>query len=250
MDSHRAFAPVARVWRFRSSLVLFALSLLHSPGQNLVSNPGFEAGTTNWFVSGGTITAAPGGHSGAAAAYVSGSSPTVKSVTQFIAGGLRSGRTYRWSAWTRSGDLPPFQRTVALNFYYIDATGGHFIPVASHTPMNSWTEVSATFDFVATGGVTNARIAFETGISQFPYSFNLDDVSLVDASPGLTIRPTNGSVIVSWPTNATGYSLQRKLDLSLPISWVTVTNEVQTDGGVFSVTLPATGPMRVFRLKK
>ncbi len=65
-------------------------------------------------------------------------------------------------------------------------------------------------------------------------------LSLAVVSPGL--------LILSWPTNATGFSLQQNADLS-PTNWVEVTNAVMVVGSQNQVTVPTIGERGFFRLK-
>lgn len=65
-------------------------------------------------------------------------------------------------------------------------------------------------------------------------------LSLAVVSPGL--------LILAWPTNATGFSLQQNADLS-PTNWVGVTNAVMVVGGQNQVTIPTVGERGFFRLK-
>jgi uncharacterized repeat protein (TIGR01451 family) len=64
-----------------------------------------------------------------------------------------------------------------------------------------------------------------------------------DAQPELTIAQTNGSVVLSWPDQVTGWNLQASSSISGGFTNIgTLTNN--------SMTLPAAGPKRFFRLSK
>lgn len=58
--------------------------------------------------------------------------------------------------------------------------------------------------------------------------------------PPLGIAPAGTNVIVSWPTNVLGFNLQSTTNLSTPV-WIGV-------GGQYSVTNPATGKQKYYRL--
>ena len=92
-------------------------------------------------------------------------------------------------------------------------------------------------------------IGFDGFSASAAYSFFLDDVSIVNSSPTLAMVLTNNSVILSWPAINTGYSLERKSTLATA-SWTSVTDPVQTNGSVISVTLSPTNVSRFYRLKK
>jgi uncharacterized delta-60 repeat protein len=67
--------------------------------------------------------------------------------------------------------------------------------------------------------------------------------------PSLSIARSNAFVVVSWPANATGYSLQESTNVSLTNSWIPLTQQTITNAGQISVTIPATIGKRFFRLK-
>jgi uncharacterized repeat protein (TIGR03803 family) len=60
--------------------------------------------------------------------------------------------------------------------------------------------------------------------------------------PQLTIIPSGAKVILTWPTDATGFTLQSTTNLASP-AWITVT-------GQFAVTNPISGTQMFFRLKQ
>jgi uncharacterized repeat protein (TIGR03803 family) len=59
--------------------------------------------------------------------------------------------------------------------------------------------------------------------------------------PPLAIQRLGTNVILTWPTNFTGFSLQTTTNLSPPVNWSAV-------GGQYSVTNPVTDKQRFFRL--
>ena len=62
--------------------------------------------------------------------------------------------------------------------------------------------------------------------------------------------PSTESMIVSWPTNATGFTLQSTPSLTPPVTWNDVTNQPTVLGGLITVTNPISGPAEFFRLRK
>lgn len=69
------------------------------------------------------------------------------------------------------------------------------------------------------------------------------------SSPVLGILQSNHSVVISWPASATNFSLYATTNLAPPTSWSAVTNKVQTNLTVASVSLPVTNSSRFFRLQ-
>ena len=66
----------------------------------------------------------------------------------------------------------------------------------------------------------------------------------------LALRQSNNAMLVSWPTNATGFTLQSTQGLTRPASWLDVTNPPAVTGGQFTVTNPMSSPSQFFRLRK
>jgi hypothetical protein len=78
---------------------------------------------------------------------------------------------------------------------------------------------------------------------------NENDPSLASRAAG-TLWPSTNSMILSWPANATGFTLQSTQDLSQPASWLDVTNSPAVTGGQFTVTNPMSSPAQFFRPRK
>jgi uncharacterized repeat protein (TIGR03803 family) len=64
----------------------------------------------------------------------------------------------------------------------------------------------------------------------------------------LSIVVSNGSAILSWPTNLTGLILQSSTNLELPNAWTAVTPGPTVVGGLNIVTNPITGAASFYRL--
>ena len=81
----------------------------------------------------------------------------------------------------------------------------------------------------------------------------VDNVSVAEvaATPvSLTLRPSGNEMILSWPADAVGFTLQSTLDLTPPVTWNEVTNPPAVLGGQFTVTNPASSGAQFFRLRK
>jgi hypothetical protein len=61
--------------------------------------------------------------------------------------------------------------------------------------------------------------------------------------PQLAITRSGANVILSWPSNATGFLLQSATNLPSPVIWTTI-------GGQNVVTNPVAGPQKFYRLIK
>ena len=68
--------------------------------------------------------------------------------------------------------------------------------------------------------------------------------------PLLTLIPYGANVILTWPTNAVGFTLQSTTNLGLPADWSTNSSAPVVLGGQNVVTNPITGPQQFYRLKQ
>jgi hypothetical protein len=72
----------------------------------------------------------------------------------------------------------------------------------------------------------------------------------IEELPILSVTNTADSVVVSWPTNVLGFSLEKATN-SLPASqWSAVTNAVSVSGDQFVVTEQVSGSSSFYRLRK
>jgi hypothetical protein len=68
--------------------------------------------------------------------------------------------------------------------------------------------------------------------------------------PLLTAQPTASGVEVLWPLTSAGFTLQQNSLLDQGAGWTDVALPVSTNGGSYSVTVPATNAAQFFRLKR
>lgn len=68
-------------------------------------------------------------------------------------------------------------------------------------------------------------------------------------APVLKIKFIGGNAILSWPIDVTGYSLEEATSLA-GVSWLSTPQSVVDAAGEHTVTVPANGVIKVFRLKK
>jgi uncharacterized repeat protein (TIGR03803 family) len=67
--------------------------------------------------------------------------------------------------------------------------------------------------------------------------------------PQLTIIPSAANVVLTWPTNATGFTLQSTMNLSSPV-WTAVSPAPIVVNGQNTVTNPINGTQQFFRLSQ
>jgi len=70
------------------------------------------------------------------------------------------------------------------------------------------------------------------------------------SAPLLTIIPSGVNVVLTWPTNATGFTLQSTTNLVSPAVWSTNSSAPVVVNGQFAVTNPISGPRQFYRLIK
>jgi len=68
-------------------------------------------------------------------------------------------------------------------------------------------------------------------------------------SPSLHLTLTNGIAALAWPVSALNFQLQESTNFELPNTWSPVVQAAVTNGGQISVTVPASGTQKFFRLK-
>jgi hypothetical protein len=112
---------------------------------------------------------------------------------------------------------------------------------AEFTPGNN-TQLTAIVPTNATTGPISVVAPAGTGVSAGNF--------IVDAIRLSIKLLTNGPVVLSWTTNATGFSLQANTNLNSTNSWIAVTNLPVVTGGKNTVTNSPTNSAMFFRLKK
>jgi hypothetical protein len=68
--------------------------------------------------------------------------------------------------------------------------------------------------------------------------------------PFLKAQPSGNELLLSWPTNGVGFTLQSTLNLTPPVTWIDSTNLPAVIGAQFTVTKTLTGNALFYRLKK
>jgi len=71
----------------------------------------------------------------------------------------------------------------------------------------------------------------------------------VSLAPELTVTPSRSSVVLTWPTNFTGYALQSTANLISPV-WTTNFPTPVVFNGLVTVTNPISGTQQFFRLSQ
>lgn len=75
-------------------------------------------------------------------------------------------------------------------------------------------------------------------------------LSLTSLQPQLNVRPAGSNVVLTWPTNSTGFSLQATTNLASPTVWTAISPDPVVVNGQNTVTNPISGTPQFFRLSK
>jgi len=78
----------------------------------------------------------------------------------------------------------------------------------------------------------------------------LFSLSLPVAAPQLTIITAGANVILTWPTNPAGFTLQSATNLLSTTVWTTVSPEPVVLSGQNTVTNPISGTQQFYRLSQ
>jgi len=68
--------------------------------------------------------------------------------------------------------------------------------------------------------------------------------------PSLRARPNGNELILSWPTNAVGFTLQSTLNLAPPVTWIDSMSVPTVIDARFTLTNDTSGGAQFYRLRK
>ncbi|MGW2188695.1 chitinase [Streptomyces sp. NPDC001719] len=206
-----------------TGLTAFGGSPAHAADVNLVKNPGFESGLSNWTCSSdsGTTVTSPA-HSGTSALKATPAGSDDAQCAQTVT--VRPNSSYTLSAWVQG------------SYVYLGASGTGTTDVSTWTPSASgWQQLSTTF---STGANTTSVTVYTHGWYGQP-AYVADDVTLtgpgdpggpgdpVPAAPGgLTAKAaSSSSVALSWNpvSGATGYNVYQDGTRTQSVSGTTAT---------------------------
>jgi endo-1,4-beta-xylanase len=160
-------------------LCLLGGSLVVS-GQNILTNPGFEAGTNGWTRrTGGTLVNSAPGRSGTNAARLTARTATSHGIQQSLLGVAQDDTFYFASVWVRTSS--PTNVPVNFNVQQVDDRGNRILGIVSRQVSNVWTRVTGMFAHDANGPETTLQLFVAgpaSGIDLF-----LDDVSFAPLDP-------------------------------------------------------------------
>jgi hypothetical protein len=103
-------------------------------------------------------------------------------------------------------------------------------------------------NFTATNSPT---VVVDTAAKNFKYRFYrvADVAALTQNTPVMNLFRAGNNVVVTWPTNSTGFTLEYKTNLSA-VSWTTNAIAPVVVNGSYMVTNPISTGARYYRLKR
>lgn len=135
-------------------------------------------------------------------------------------------------------------------------TGGAATPLSTIDDVNNWLGRSQWNDAMFQGSFNEFRVwdgpltPNQVSLSYQAGPNTLPDFNATTTKPQLSVSQAAGKVVISWPTTATGFSLESAT--SLPATaWTTVDISGATEAsGVKSLTLTPDGSAKFYRMKK
>ncbi|MBN1765733.1 MAG: endo-1,4-beta-xylanase [Sedimentisphaerales bacterium] len=174
---------VKTFWLIIISTVTLSLMPLYA-GANVLTNPGFETGSTSgWNPSGCTITASTTmPHTGTYCALLSNRTATWNGIRQSLLGKVSDGETCAVTSWAKIENASTADVTMTIK--QVDDSGTNYHPVVWARPCNdsSWTVLSNIFTLEVTGTLTELTFYFEG--PEAGVNFYVDDVSVIITSSG------------------------------------------------------------------
>lgn len=147
-------------------------------GDNLLNNPGFEAGSTDgWYSFGPTAISVvkDQAQEGEYSAYVSKRTASWQGIAQSQLSRMEVGKTYMVSAWVRLENTA--SDTMKLTCKRTDNGGDHYDSVAAGTANNTgWTQITGQYKVTADGKLTALEIYAEGPVPGV--NFYVDNVSV------------------------------------------------------------------------
>jgi endoglucanase len=198
---------------------------------NLVVNGGFDTGISGW------TTNASSGYYESLKGNPGGCFTLLSSISQSVTGLVPGSRYIVSGSYDIEGgnivSTPSFGVAIDGAFLYEVAPADY----AWHDFAFSYTATSST-----------AVLGLAAQINGTSDVYRVDNVAIQPA-PSVTLRVVGTNVVVSWPTNMPGLTLQSATNLNAP-TWVTVTNTRAIVGTNYSVALSRVRQVQFFCLTR
>jgi glucuronoarabinoxylan endo-1,4-beta-xylanase len=182
--------------KYLYGILLWIMALIstqaYGANANILTNPGFESGTTGWSAFGGsftTVSSNPSPHSGSLSGRAYSRTNTWNGILQSVLNKMVVGQTYTISGWVRTASP---SADIHLTFAKTDSNGTAYAWGATGTANNtSWTYISGSYTLTANGTITALNLYVESSDLNDIY---LDDANVFGQVPGPTNPNATGSV--------------------------------------------------------
>jgi uncharacterized repeat protein (TIGR03803 family) len=138
--------------------------------------------------------------------------------------------------------------------YAVNADGTGFTNLHSFTAFAGLNNTNSDGGYPDSALILSGNILYGTagfsGIWGYGTVFSLSLGPVSAPRPQLTITPYGADVILTWPTNGAGFTLQYTTNLVPPVVWVTVSPGPGIVNGQNTVTNPISGTQQFFRLSQ
>jgi hypothetical protein len=221
-------------------LALLLLPQFAKAEGNLVVNGGFDTNASGWAItnSDGSGYLSSGGNPGGCFALINITSPLKAPTISREVIGLVAGQVY-----IVSGDYKSGGKGFAAESFGV-ALDGNFLFLTNSPSDYHWHSFS--FEYAATS--TNALLSLSGQLNETGYSYAVDNI-VMQPIPSVAFQISGTDIIVSWPTNALGFSLQSATNLDIE-DWTAITNAPIVIGTNYTITLSTTNQIQFFSLKR
>ncbi len=226
-----------------TKLIVYTLALTAfwhaAKAQNLVTNGNFDASASGW-----TTTVTSGyfdlfkGNPGGCFVLSSPSTPTISPTIGQTINGLIPGRSYAISgSYSIEGGTRTNTPSLGIGF------DGVFVFQIKQANFG-W--FSFSFPYTATS--SSATLSVAARINGTSTEYVVDNI-VMQPIPSLALQSSGSNVMLVWPTNTLGFTLQSATNLD-GLHWASVTNTPVTVGTNYTVTLGVSNQVQFFTLKK
>jgi hypothetical protein len=172
-------------------LVAGILALSSAYGDtSLLTNPGFEDGTTGWLAFGGCsfTTSTTVYRSGASSGYANNRTQAYQGIAQSLLGKMQAGKTYRLTGWVKLEGSSGSDTIKATIKKVVDGNSIYASVCTSTGSNDQWTLLSGQYTLTADGTLTDLDIYFEGPAAGV--NFYVDDVN-VSGPPSAPAAPAD-----------------------------------------------------------
>ncbi|EEF61551.1 NF038122 family metalloprotease [Pedosphaera parvula] len=132
--------------------------------------------------------------------------------------------------------------------FAVNGTASSGLPV-TFSILSGPATISAGLVTFTDTGVVVVR-ASQGGSANYNAAPNADQSFTVYPTPTLTLVQTGQNIVISWPTNVSGFNLESTANLLSVSSWTPVLPAPAIINGQYVVTNPTTNSVMIYRLKK